>query len=210
MSKSEGNFVTIHDLLETEKFGGRKWPGEVLRLAMLMTHYREPIDFSVARLEEAEATIRQWAKIRKYYSERDWIVLNEAIAAPNPAESLVQSLVDDLNTVSGVRALQSMARVAEAALIEGTSGNLHVGLQMLASIEWLGIDLGPETAALSAPDVEEALVNDAIARRLSLLNEKKFVEADAIRADLLAQGIQLMDYKDPETGKRRTRWEVKR
>ena len=47
MSKSEGNFVTINELLETEKFGGRKWPGEVLRLAMLMTHYREPIDFSV-------------------------------------------------------------------------------------------------------------------------------------------------------------------
>ena len=50
MSKSEGNFVTIHELLETEKFGGRNWPGEVLRLAMLMTHYREPIDFSVRRL----------------------------------------------------------------------------------------------------------------------------------------------------------------
>ncbi|PZU77454.1 MAG: cysteine--tRNA ligase [Rhizobium sp.] len=53
MSKSEGNFVTIYELLHTEKFGGRKWPGEVLRLAMLMTHYREPIDFSVKRLEEA-------------------------------------------------------------------------------------------------------------------------------------------------------------
>src|SRR5690606_28645813 len=54
MSKSIGNFITIHDLLETDKFGGRKWPCEVLRLAMLMTHYREPIDFSVKRLEEAE------------------------------------------------------------------------------------------------------------------------------------------------------------
>ena len=54
MAKSEGNFVTIHELLETETFGGRKWPGEVLRLAMLMTHYREPIDFSVRKLEEAE------------------------------------------------------------------------------------------------------------------------------------------------------------
>src|SRR5690606_15447394 len=53
MSKSEGNFVTIHELLETQKLGGRTWPGEVLRLAMLMTHYSEPIDFSVARLEEA-------------------------------------------------------------------------------------------------------------------------------------------------------------
>src|SRR6478672_2515956 len=47
MSKSLGNFVTIHELLETDKFGGRTWPGEVLRLAMLMTHYREPIDFTL-------------------------------------------------------------------------------------------------------------------------------------------------------------------
>ena len=59
MSKSEGNFVTINELLETEKFGGRKWPGEVLRLAMLMTHYREPIDFSVRKLEEAESTLTE-------------------------------------------------------------------------------------------------------------------------------------------------------
>ncbi len=60
MSKSDGNFVTIHDLLHTEKFGGRKWPGEVLRLAMLMTHYREPIDFSVKRLEEADNILAKW------------------------------------------------------------------------------------------------------------------------------------------------------
>src|SRR5690606_4019679 len=62
MSKSLGNFVTIHDLLETKRFGGRKWPGEVLRLAMLMTHYREPIDFSLARLEEAERLINNWRR----------------------------------------------------------------------------------------------------------------------------------------------------
>ncbi len=60
MSKSEGNFVTIYELLHTEKFGGRQWPGEVLRLAMLMTHYREPIDFSVKRLEEAERLLAKW------------------------------------------------------------------------------------------------------------------------------------------------------
>ena len=54
MSKSLGNFVTIHELLHTEKFGGRKWPGEVLRLAMLKTHYRQPIDWTVKALEEAE------------------------------------------------------------------------------------------------------------------------------------------------------------
>ncbi|MEM9107527.1 MAG: cysteine--tRNA ligase, partial [Pseudomonadota bacterium] len=54
MSKSLGNFVTINELLVGDSFGGRSWPGEVLRLAMLMTHYREPIDFSRRKLEEAE------------------------------------------------------------------------------------------------------------------------------------------------------------
>ena len=60
MSKSLGNFVTIHELLRTAKFGGRKWPGEVLRLAMLRTHYRQPIDWTVKALEEAEATLDRW------------------------------------------------------------------------------------------------------------------------------------------------------
>ena len=53
MSKSLGNFVTIHELLATDSFGGRAWHGEVLRLAMLRTHYRQPIDWTVKALEEA-------------------------------------------------------------------------------------------------------------------------------------------------------------
>src|SRR5215207_4139068 len=60
MSKSAGNFVTIHELLATDKFGGRSWPGEVLRLAMLRTHYRQPIDWTVRALEEADNRIRRW------------------------------------------------------------------------------------------------------------------------------------------------------
>ena len=76
MSKSDGNFVTIHELLETEKFGGRKWPGEVLRLAMLMTHYREPIDFSVRRLEEAENTIRKYGLALDLLIERGVAVVD--------------------------------------------------------------------------------------------------------------------------------------
>ena len=61
MSKSLGNFVTIHELLCTDKFGGRSWPGEVLRLAMLRTHYRQPIDWTVKALEEAEANLLAWS-----------------------------------------------------------------------------------------------------------------------------------------------------
>ncbi len=62
MSKSVGNFITINQLLDTDTFGGRRWPGEVLRLAMLMTHYREPIDFSQRKLEEAENLLDKFAR----------------------------------------------------------------------------------------------------------------------------------------------------
>ena len=58
--------------------------------------------------------------------------------------------------------------------------------------------------------IDEAAVEERVAARLSLLRAKNFPEADRIREELSGRGIQLMDYKDPETGERRTKWEVKR
>lgn len=101
MSKSDGNFITINQLLETEDFGGRKWPGDVLRLAMLMTHYREPIDFSVKRLEEAERLFSKWPA-----AELDGDVA--------PAPAVLDALSDDLNTVAAVQALHALAQEANA------------------------------------------------------------------------------------------------
>jgi cysteinyl-tRNA synthetase len=95
MSKSEGNFFTINELLSTENFGGRKWPGEVLRLAMLMTHYREPIDFSVKRLEEAERLLAKWP------------TGGEPVGPVNV--SVLSALADDMNTVAAVQALHTLA-----------------------------------------------------------------------------------------------------
>ncbi|MBB1248180.1 cysteine--tRNA ligase [Rhizobium sp. G21] len=95
MSKSEGNFFTINELMTTENFGGRKWPGEVLRLAMLMTHYREPIDFSVKRLEEAERLLAKWP------------MGGEPVGPVNA--SVLSALADDMNTVAAVQALHALA-----------------------------------------------------------------------------------------------------
>ena len=53
MSKSLGNFVTINELLETDKFGGRPWHGAVLRFVMMQTHYRQPIDWTFEKLRLA-------------------------------------------------------------------------------------------------------------------------------------------------------------
>ena len=176
MAKSEGNFVTIHDLLHTEKLGGRKWPGEVLRLAMLMTHYREPIDFSVKRLEEAEAVM---AKLWRRASQSD---------ETGEPDVVVDALGDDLNTVDAIRAMSMLA------------GNV-----LRQALALLGL---PPDAPLG--DIDVAAIEATIQRRLSLIREKNWAEADRIRDELIADGVQLKDGKDPETGERTTTWEVKR
>jgi cysteinyl-tRNA synthetase len=200
MSKSEGNFVTIHDLLHTEKFGGRKWPGEVLRLAMLMTHYREPIDFSVKRLEEAERTLRRFmGKIKAF----DFATMGDPRGnVPLPAEMgispvVIGALSDDLNASPAISAIH----------------DLRSDHEVDATLLMLGIDWRSFASALKKQSGVSSNLTDVkgeVDRRLAHLREKNFAEADKIRDELLAQGIQLKDGKDPETGERVTTWEVKR
>lgn len=184
MSKSEGNFVTINELLATEKFGGRQWPGEVLRLAMLMTHYREPIDFSVKRLEEAERLLAKWP------------AGDAGDAAPDA--SVLEALADDLNTVAAVQAVHALAQAANADPSK---------LPLFAASAAL-IGVAPKKAEVS--DDLSAAVQALVDMRLEMLKAKNFAEADKIRDDLAAKGIQLKDGKDKETGERVTTWEVKR
>jgi cysteinyl-tRNA synthetase len=190
MSKSEGNFVTIHDLLETESFGGRKWPGEVLRLAMLMTHYREPIDFSVARLEEAADKLKGWQRAAS---------LGSGAAAP-PEPSAISELCDDLNFHRAAVAMDVVARKAN----RGTQSAADC---LAATLAFLGFPAD----SLLQPDAADARagVDEAVSARLAALAAKDFATADRIRAELLDQGIQLMDSKDA-AGNRVTTWEVKR
>ncbi len=184
MSKSEGNFVTIHELLQTDKLGGRTWPGDVLRLAMLMTHYREPIDFSVKRLEEAERLIAKWPAAEPDGSE--------------PDQTVLAALADDLNTVAAIQALHALAQAANAdpSLLPAFA----------ASADLLGL-LPKKT------EVDEAVVTEIdaqVRKRLELLKAKNFAEADKLRDELTARGVQLKDGKDAATGERITTWEIKR
>ncbi|MGX1497593.1 cysteinyl-tRNA synthetase [Labrenzia sp. MBR-25] len=184
MSKSEGNFFTIQELLETDSFGGRKWPGEVLRLAMLMTNYREPIDFSKRKLEEAENLLARWP---------DPVETDAA-----PAAEVLDALLDDLNTAGAIQALHALA-------VEASKDPAKLAVYS-ASAVLLGVH--PVKADLSG--VDEAAIQAAIEKRLEALNAKNWAEADAIRDDLTSQGIFLKDSKDSETGARVTTWEVKR
>ncbi|MGR9224515.1 cysteine--tRNA ligase [Rhizobium leguminosarum] len=184
MSKSEGNFVTIHELLHTETFGGRKWPGEVLRLAMLMTHYREPIDFSIKRLEEAERLLAKWP------------AADAGDATPD--ESVLNALSDDLNTVAAVQALHALAQAA------------HTDPALGATFATTADLLGLLPKKMEIDEAVASAIDALIAMRLEMLKAKNFTEADKIRDELTAKGIQLKDGKDPVTGERVTTWEVKR
>ena len=196
MSKSLGNFFTIHDLLETEAFGGRKWPGEVLRLAMLMTHYREPIDFSQRRLEEA---LRLYQRIARAVS------ISEHESTEEIDVETVACLADDLDSYSAIQKLRALAGEVFGTGSSGVAGpeaKDHARRVLRATCSLMGFSF-PE---LSEPEVD---VKRWVATRLELLAAKKYEAADLIRENLDAKGIALMDYKD-ENGQRQTKWEVKR
>jgi cysteinyl-tRNA synthetase len=184
MSKSLGNFVTINELLETEVFGGRRWPGEVLRLAMLKTHYRQPIDWTVKALEEAEKTLAEWSD-----------VAGEAEVG-SPSQAFLDALADDLNIAKALAELHALRKAGELSRLRG-------GLSLL------GIGLRSQSNALDDATLRAA-VEAEIAARLEARRAKNFAESDRIRDALLAQGIQLKDGKDPATGAPTTTWEVKR
>jgi len=192
MSKSLGNFVTINDLLETGAMGDRAWIGDVLRLAMLMTHYREPIDFTLKRLEEAEAKLRDWQRAARGAELTD---------SDGPDPSIVAELADDLNFHRAAVALDFIAKKANR---DGGETARHC---LAASLRFLGFGLD---SLLTSDDgwQEPPHIAAAITARLDALNAKDFARADALRSELAEQGITLMDYKD-ETGARQTKWEIK-
>ncbi|MUO81145.1 cysteine--tRNA ligase [Agrobacterium vitis] len=220
MSKSDGNFFTINELLDTENFGGRKWPGEVLRLAMLMTHYRQPIDFSVSRLEEAESRLKKW--------KRGTSLLLPKEITPEPDDELVGYISDDLDTHKLFMHLDELSGYAEKdeKIRLAMGRNLaFLGLIKDSSVYINNLDnaikrdrfkkyASPTFTVEDADTVEKiipiAILDDLIEKRLKLLKEKLFKEADEIRKSLGDVGIQLNDGKDKETGERITTWEVKR
>ncbi|MCF6303553.1 MAG: cysteine--tRNA ligase [Devosiaceae bacterium] len=215
MSKSDGNFVTIADLLHTEKFGGRKWPGEVLRLAMLMTHYREPIDFSLRRLEEAEARRTKWLNLllatvfSKYDRSKDGIAV--AMIASKKAHEIQgrfgpNLVFDDLSLNVLLSYFDGTVKDHNSFTKAGKSIKWERYLNFFFLLNLLG--------CISDEDITSANlaegVDEKITQRLTHLANQDWPAADAIRDELLSQGIQLKDSKDSQTGERITTWEVKR
>jgi cysteinyl-tRNA synthetase len=189
MSKSLGNFVTINELLQ-------EWPGEAIKLAMLSAHYRQPINWTQHGLTEAKRTLDHWYELTADAAEE----------SPLCADVL-EALQDDLNTPQAITALHALRS-------EAAKGAKPAAACLKASARLLGL-LQHDAAAWKAwrPPalaIDEAKVEALIAARSAARKARNFKEADRIRDELAAMGVQLKDSKDPATDEIKTTWEVKR
>ena len=184
MSKSLGNFVTIHELLHTDKFGGRSWPGVVLRYAMLLTHYRQPIDWTVERLQ---------LSLKHLLEMRERTKPDELGSTRNVNAKVVDALRDDLNTPMAMVWLNGLL----GEVIRESSRAKAEGLK--STCVFLGLNLEElDPKRLLKEDVL-TLINQLITAREAARKNKNFAESDRIRSELEGRGIALKDNKDGTT-----------
>jgi cysteinyl-tRNA synthetase len=184
MSKSLGNFVTMRELLAD-------WPGVVVRFQMLMTHYRQPIDWTKAGTEQAAIALDTF---------RHFSTMGE-LADGRVAEDVLASLADDLNTPLAIAQLHRLAD-------EARKNSYQAACDLLASCNFLGLDLRAadlqEILKRQRGGVDETQIDALIAARTAARKTKNFAESDRIRDELLAMGVVLKDSKDGTT------WELAR
>ena len=160
---------------------------------MLRTHYRQPIDFTVKALEEAERTLANWV---------DAVVRGldgEAAEGGKVCPDVLEALTDDLNTPQVLSELHRLAFKAK-------KGDLEAAQSLVASLALMGIALDLAPAALAdVSGVDVAKIEDLIEARIDARHARNWAESDRIRDELAGLGVVLKDNKDGTTS-----WELKR
>jgi cysteinyl-tRNA synthetase len=186
MSKSLGNIRTVRDMLDEGV------PGEAIRLALLSTHYRDPLDWTAEKLRQARLGL-----------DRFYRALNEAPFERTSRNEIVagevrDALEDDLNTPLAIARLYDLARAIYRAENEVVRGRLQSTL--LASARLMGLLNHPPADWLqSGPSRFRAHIEEQIAARTAARRARRYAEADHIRAELAADGIILEDKPDGTT-----------
>jgi cysteinyl-tRNA synthetase len=187
MSKSLGNFVTANDVL-------KDWPGEVVRLALLRTHYRDPLDWTEDRLEEARTSIDKFYRALAEPSAA-------ALVSATVPHQISDALEDDLNTPSAIGHLHSLVTAIYGAGATVERGRLQAELKGAGALFGL-LDKSPEEW-LHGADGDASHIKQRIADRALARKERRFADADRIRALLAEDGIVLEDRPDGTTEWRR-------
>ncbi|WP_336288032.1 cysteine--tRNA ligase [Bartonella sp. CB60] len=205
MSKSLGNFITIRSILESNFFEfndaitdeiKQNWAGLSTRFSMLQTHYREPLNWTAERLAQSSSELYRWYELLR--CERESLEKNEVLE-----DSLISILSDDLNTPNAIAVLRKFYKSGNAvALANG------MNLFGLLRQEWVREVKCP--LFMRKTSLDSKFIDRRIAERLRLIHNKEWTAADTIRDELAVEGILLKDGKDPQTGERITKWEIKR
>lgn len=177
MSKSLGNFIVVNDVL-------KDWPGEVARLAMLMTHYRQPINWTVKTLTEAQKILDGWyGALSDDGSEEESGEIDGGVLA---------ALCDDLNSPKAISILHSLKDDPKTLR---ASARL-MGLMEMSAEDWAAL-------RVVQPEIDPVEIEALIQARIDARENKDWAEADRIRDVLVSKNIVLMD------GPGGTEWEVK-
>ncbi|MDU8926651.1 cysteine--tRNA ligase [Alisedimentitalea sp. MJ-SS2] len=176
MSKSLGNFFTVHDLLEGHD-GEPPVPGEVIRFVFLSTHYRKPMDWTEKKRQEAEATLRKWRG------------LVDGVEAGKPSEAVLAALADDLNTAGAITEMHKLAAAGDAASLKGSAGLLGLLLPMWDEA-FHSKHKQKDLAALAR------LEKQLFAIRQAAMASKDFTQVDAMKAALTDAGVEVRMSKE--------------
>jgi cysteinyl-tRNA synthetase len=202
MAKSEGNFITIRQ-------ANNDWDGIVVRFAMLLSHYRQPLDWTTQRLKEASLTIE---RLKRWYGPDEDPGFEPDYDKSAPYPPFLEALCDDLNTVEAMTRLYELVAQIEATSRSGDPGLPKKKSMFSNSLRLLGFenitnyDYNKVTARrVYGSALDEAQVQSEIDARNAARKARNFKEADRIRDELKAMGVELEDKKDGTT-----LWKVKR
>jgi cysteinyl-tRNA synthetase len=200
MSKSLGNFITIRDLLDAG------WDGRVLYFAMLKTHYRQPINWTRKGMVEAALELDS---------------LRQPLVAPPYADEQSQeflaALADDLNTPGAIAELHRLARASHAEKGKAHGQNVEKARARLANaLKLIGLDQLEDfdvhkvlARVTGRAPIDADAVLKLVAQRNAARKARDFRQADALRDQLWAMGVQLKDARDPASGDIVTTWQVR-
>ena len=182
MSKSLGNFITINELKD-------KYQGEVIRFNMMLTHYRQPLNWTEKSLQDSKKTLDKWYKILDKFDKP--LISNDELIS----EQMLSALADDVNTPQAIAELHQLYKVAN-------DGDLEALEIFYNSCQFLGILISGYNSWISwqskTMDIDENFIIGLIEKRNEARSTKDFAEADRIRDELLNLGVILED-KDNKT-----------